>query len=248
MHMDLPMSKVFYRPVEAAIRWAGLLRHLPMILARISSPRNLPASLNCPRWNECRLYSERIYDGILNGELPYGKNGITLNDPELLSSPELTIRHVDLKRWMRAHYPEHRPGFLFSRTERIAHPFITLETGQALLVERLALQASLEQARRQLLVLQEQNDSLLKQADVLSASQQPAVSERAETTYLNIIGGMLELILGQSPSGTPYSSFKTQEAVVTALVAHHSGAMGIAERTLNGKFATARRRLHSATL
>ncbi|MEF2182547.1 hypothetical protein ABL988_32985, partial [Pseudomonas aeruginosa] len=84
----------------------------------------LPRSLNCPRWNECRLHSERIYDGILNGELPYGKNGITLNDPNLLNSLDLTVRHVDLKRWMRTHYPEHRPGFLFSRGERMAHPFI----------------------------------------------------------------------------------------------------------------------------
>src|SRR3546814_15461747 len=68
------------------------------------------------------------YDGILNGELPYGKNGITLNDPKLLNSLDLTVRHVDLKRWMRTHYPEHRPGFLFSRGERMAHPFITMET------------------------------------------------------------------------------------------------------------------------
>ena len=61
MHKDIPTSKVFYRPIEAAIRWAGLLRYLPMILAAIASPRFLPPSLNCPRWNECRLYSERIY-------------------------------------------------------------------------------------------------------------------------------------------------------------------------------------------
>jgi hypothetical protein len=70
MHKDIPTSKVFYRPIEAAIRWAGLLRYLPMILAAIASPRFLPPSLNCPRWNECRLYSERIYDGILNGSCP----------------------------------------------------------------------------------------------------------------------------------------------------------------------------------
>ena len=74
------------------------------------------------------------------------------------------------------------------------------------------------------------------------------MSDRAEATYLNIIGGMLELMLGQSPSGASYSSFKTQEAVVSALVAHYGNAMGIAERTLNGKFATARRRLRSASL
>ena len=105
MHKDISTSKVFYRPIEAAIRWAGLLRYLPMILAAIASPRFLPPSLNCPRWNECRLYSERIYDGILNGDLPYGTDGITLNDPKLLQSPDLTVRHVDLKRWMRTHYP-----------------------------------------------------------------------------------------------------------------------------------------------
>ena len=188
MHKDIPTSKVFYRPIEAAIRWAGLLRYLPMILAAIASPRFLPPSLNCPRWNECRLYSERIYDGILNGDLPYGTDGITLNDPKLLQSPDLTVRHVDLKRWMRTHYPEHRPGFLFSRGERMAHPFITMETGQAILVERLALQAALEQARREMRELQEQHDTLLKQSSVLLASKQCEISERAETTYLNIIG------------------------------------------------------------
>jgi hypothetical protein len=150
MHKDIPTSKVFYRPIEAAIRWAGLLRYLPMILAAIASPRFLPPSLNCPRWNECRLYSERIYDGILNGELPYGRTASRSMTPKLLQSPDLTVRHVDLKRWMRNHYPEHRPGFLFSRGERMAHPFITLETGQAILVERLALQAALEHAKRQM--------------------------------------------------------------------------------------------------
>ena len=204
--------------------------------------------LDCPRWNECRLYSERIYDGILNSELPFGKDGITINDPELVSSPDLTVRHVDLKRWMRQHYPEQRPCFLFSRSERIAHPFITLETGQAMLVERLALKSALEQSKRQLRELQDKHDALLKQSKIIPACAQYPISDRAEATYLNIIGSMLDLMLGQSPSGVPYSSFKTQEAVVSALVAHHSGAMGIAERTLNGKFATARRRLRSATV
>ncbi|WP_372387499.1 hypothetical protein [Xanthomonas axonopodis] len=245
---DAPTSKVFYRPIEASIRWAGLLRYEQVILASISSPRNLPLSLDCPRWGELRLYTERIYDGILNGELPFGRDGITTHDNELIDSLSLTVRHVDLKRWMRQHYPEQRPGFLFSRSERIVHPFISLETGQAMLVEQLALKSALQQSKRQLRELEEKHDALLKQAIAIPACAQCPISDRAEATYLNIIGGMLELMLGQSPAGTPYSSFKTQEAVVSALVAHHSDVMGIAERTLNGKFATARRRLHSATL
>jgi hypothetical protein len=46
--------------------------------------------------------------------------------------------------------------------------------------------------------LQEQRDTLLKQSTALLASKQCEISERAETTYLNIIGGMLTLMLGQS--------------------------------------------------
>ena len=245
---DAPTSKVFYRPLEASIRWAGLLRYEQVILASVSSPMDLPQSLDCPRLGELRLYTDRIYDGILNGELPFGQHGITTRDTALIESPDLTVRHVDLKRWMRQHYPEQRPGFLFSRSERIIHPFISLETGQAMLVERQGLKSALEQTKRQLRELQDKHDALLKQSTVISACAQCPISDRAEATYLNIIGGMLELMLGQSPSGMPYSSFKTQEAVVSALVAHHHGVMGIAERTLNGKFATARRRLHSATL
>ncbi|WP_234265487.1 hypothetical protein [Hydrogenophaga sp. NFH-34] len=245
---DAQTSKVFYHPIEASIRWAGLLRYEQVILASASSPRNLPQSLDCPRWGELRLYTERIYDGILNGELPFGRDGITTRDTALIDSPHLTVRHVDLKRWMHQHYPEQRPGFLFSRTERLAHPFITLEIGQAMLVERLAMKSALDQSKRRIRDLQEKHEALLKQSTVIPACAQCPISDRAEATYLNIIGGMLELMLGQSPSGKSYSSFKTQEAVVSALVAHHSGVMGIAERTLNGKFATARRRLHSATL
>ena len=58
---------------------------------------------------------------------------------------------------------------------------------------------------------------------------------------------MLTLMLGQSPSGIPYSSFKTQEALVSALVANYGGTMGITERTLNGKFANARKNVRSGT-
>ena len=204
-------------------------------------------TLDFPGWTELRLCTERIYDAIFNGELPYGCNGITQNDKVLWDSPDLTIRHVDLKRWMRDQYPEQRPAFLFSRRERIAHPIITLETGQAMLVERKALKAELKQCRRQLEMLQKQHHVLSNQIEVTPACNKYSITNRAESTYQHIIGGMLDLMLGQSPAGTPYSCFKTQEAIVSALIAHHDGVMGITERTLNGKFAQARRRMRSLT-
>lgn len=246
MHKDPPLAKVFYRPIEAAIRWAGLLRYKQQILSSITSPRDLPWTLDCPRWDELRLCAARIYDAIVNRELPFGLNGVTSNENALIDSPDLTIRHVDLKRWMQKHYPEHRPPFLFSRSERIAHPVITLQTAEALLIERQALKAELEQCRRELLELQHRHKGLLKQSALIPACNQCPITDRAEATYLHIVGGMLELMLGHSPSGVPYSSFRTQEAIVSAMVAYYGRAMGITERTLHGKFATAKRKLRDA--
>ncbi|RMX06828.1 hypothetical protein E6C76_12280 [Pseudothauera nasutitermitis] len=247
MHDSPPIAKVYYRPIEAAIRWAGLLKYKKYIIGLITSPPSMPETVDCPRWTELRLCNERIYDAIFNGELPYGHLGITRSDEALWDSPDLTIRHVDLKRWMTHHYPEQRPGFLFSRAERISHPTITLETGQALLVERQALKAELAQCRQQLQTLREAHQNLLKQSETIPACHECPITDRAESTYQHIIGGMLDLMLSQSPAGTPYSSFKSQEAIVTALVANHGGIMGIAERTLNGKFAQSRRKLRAAT-
>ena len=68
---------------------------------------------------------------------------------------------------------------------------------------------------------------------------------RSETTYLNIIGGLLTLLLGKSPSGTAYSSFRSMDAVVSALLAHHEGRPGLSERTLWSKLAQARRHLET---
>ncbi|AZU14266.1 protein kinase [Xanthomonas phaseoli pv. phaseoli] len=245
MHEGVPISKVFYHPIEAAIRWAGLLKHQRAILTQIISPRSLPHTLDFPRWTELRLYTERLYDAIFHHELPYGINGITVEDEDLWDSPELTIRHVDLKQWMRHHYPEHRPAFLFSRSERMAHPTITLETGHALLIERQAMKAELQHYKRQLHILQEQYDEVLSHSARKCICNQCSITDRAESTYQNIIGGMLDVMLSRSPAGKPYSSFRTQEAIVSALVAHHGGLMGITERTLNGKFAQARRKIRS---
>ncbi len=114
---------------------------------------------------------------------------------------------------------------------------ITVESGHSLLIEREALKSQLEQCRRQLHGVQEQQ----KKQSPLNP-----LSDRAETTYLNIIGAMLTLMLGRTPSGAPYSSFNSQDAIISALTACHSNLMGITERTLQTKFAQARRRLQSS--
>ncbi|MFT4510348.1 hypothetical protein [Caballeronia sp. 15711] len=69
-----------------------------------------------------------------------------------------------------------------------------------------------------------------------------SLGRREETTYLNIVGGLLRLLLGKSPgSGKKYSSFATQDAVIDGLLAHFEGTPGISKRTLESKFAEANR-------
>lgn len=239
-------TKVFYRPIEAAIRWAGLLRHEARILRMVHGHDALPEHTNVPDWSQLRLNVERLRDALVNGDLPYGKNGITCDDTSLLDSPDLTVRHVDLKVWMIRFYPDQRPAFLFDAFERHLHPAISVEAVQALLMDREALRVQLADRLKAWDALQEEYQAL-SAAHAAMEKQGVALGPRSESTYLNIVGGLLTLLLGKSPSGMPYSSFLTQEAIISAMVAHHGNAMGITERTLQAKFALARRNLQSTT-
>ena len=232
-------SRILYRPIEAAIRWSCLTRHEPYLLEALKG-RRLPEPGEFPQWPTLRRNAERIYDGILNKELRIAINGIAVSrgvsaDPD---DPNLTIRHVDLKEWMSRFYPSHRPPFLFSRLERKAIVGISREAVQALLLEREGLRLRAKQVEESIKKLREQ----LRTLEQFSGSG-ATLSPRSETTYLHILGGLLTLLLGSSPSGQRYSSFESQEAVISALIAHHGERLGIAERTLQAKFASARRAL-----
>lgn len=80
-------------------------------------------------------------------------------------------------------------------------------------------------------------------------SEDKPLASRAETTYLNIIGGLLALMLGKSPAGKPQSVFNDQTAIISALLAHYGEGseqktkQGITKRTLEEKFAAANRSL-----
>jgi hypothetical protein len=166
-----------------------------------------------------------------------------------MDDPSLTVRHVDLKAWMAHYYPGEKPAFLFDEIERALHPAISLDTVGALLAEREAIKARLAEHLGVHETLRAEHEALLKtHADYTAdAERANTPGPRSESTYLNIVGGLLTLLLGKSPSGMPYSSFLTQEAIISAMVAHHGNAMGITERTLQAKFALARRNLQSTT-
>jgi hypothetical protein len=74
-----------------------------------------------------------------------------------------------------------------------------------------------------------------------SSSNDRPLGRREETTLLNIAGGLLGLLLGKSPGGKPHSVFKSQAAIIDALVATYPGRPGMSKRTLEEKLALARR-------
>jgi len=67
------------------------------------------------------------------------------------------------------------------------------------------------------------------------------IGERERTALLNIIGGLLGLLLDKAPSGKKYSVFESQEAVVSALLAHHESKPGMSKSNLEHKFPEAKR-------
>lgn|GEM_PF-5749014 len=67
------------------------------------------------------------------------------------------------------------------------------------------------------------------------------IAARAETTYQNIIGGLVFLMLGKTPAGRPQSVYETQTAIIEALLAQFEGKPGISRRTLEEKLSQARR-------
>lgn len=73
-----------------------------------------------------------------------------------------------------------------------------------------------------------------------------AISPRERETFLNIAGGLLGLLLERSPGGKPQSLFETQSAIIDALLVRHEGKPGITKRTLEDKFAQAKRNLTSS--
>jgi hypothetical protein len=102
----------------------------------------------------------------------------------------------------------------------------------------LDLQAELERAKAQLKAVSDERDSLAAMVERMRAP-----GDRAETTYRNIIGGLLALLVGKSESGRPNSVFTTQSAIIEALRYRYPTKPGLSKRTLEDKLPEARKSL-----
>lgn len=238
-----PQSKTFYRPIDAALRWCNLIRYEAQIVqAALSRPEEL-ASL-FPQWPCLHAATEKIYDAIRNGELTYGCLGISVPTGSYVEPYQLTIRHSDLRQWMRIFYPDQKPSFLFG-SGRDTHEKVSIGTFLALQADRDTLLRELDKLQHHLQdILVDLQAIGLERDDLKSmVKTHGQLSERSELTYQNIIGALLQLFLDQSPAGKPLSVFKNQAAIVDAVIARHKDIPGLSKRTLDEKFAAANRSL-----
>ena len=234
------LQRPFYRPVEAALRWCNLTQHEGMIIQSLGDDQ-IPKTGQFPQWPCLQANTEMILDAILHGEIPYGRDGKTVPVGEQVAVARRTVRHTDLRAWMAQHHPGSKPAFLFDEIERNAHAAINADSFRVLQSDRDATRTELEQARKWGNAIVGERDALLGERDSLRemVDKMAVPGERAEATYLTIIGALVELVRA------PRSGRDSDAAVIRELIENYSDKPGISKTTLETKFADARRRLHS---
>lgn len=240
-YQENPHAKLFYRPIEAALRWCNLTHHEVQIdQAAWYCPGRLVALF--PQWPCLHTNTERIFDAIRNRELPYGCLGVSVPMGTEVDPILLTIRHADLRSWMASYYPDQKPDFLFGGADS-SRETVSLGAYFALQADRDALLLEVKSLQHlyQDLLADLQAVGLERESLALLVKSHGQVSERSELTYLQIIGAMLNVILDKSPSGKPFSVFKNQAAFVDIVTAYFGDYPGISKRTLDQKFAAANR-------
>ncbi len=248
------LQKPYYSPVEAALRWCGLIAHESEILAACTNnPQVVPVS-KFPQWPCLRANAEKIFDALINGEMPKGRDGKSVPHEDHVAPARITVRHTELKKWMAEHYPDQRPPFLFDETERSTHSAINADTFRSLQADRDALKARLDKAVEVYRAQKQELDTVSAERDELRAKATNAPSGGESVTerenLLKMLGGMALLIAeksgryqrGDSPNASAIAS------AVAELIEHLPSAnnYGLSDRNIRSKLPEAIRLLVDA--
>ena len=240
------IEKLFYSPIEAAIRWCDLIAHEAQIL---ESTWDSPGQIihGFPQWPCLHINTEKILDAIRNHELPYGALGTTVAPGTPVDIKLLTVRHSDLKRWMFHYHPDQRPTFLFSpvAADQVAIHYSTYLILQA---DRDALRVQLKATKKHLqMLIDELKAAGLERENLrMFAENKEQISNQSKASYLNVIGALVNTILGSSSTGRKHSIFDSQASIVDSITAYYDGVPGLSKRSLDEKFAAAKRSLAQA--
>ena len=247
-----------YMPIEAAIRWCGLLEHEDGILnitlrrepvqghyTELHAPEHklgIPLPEEFPQWPCLRARTLEIVRAIKSGELrARGAEDRSHHFPPGLHR----VWHSDLLEWMETHHPNERPAFLYSDVRAALARQEEMEKALAKLEEeREKALAKLEEVTRELEEVTRERDALREEVKSLQASLEKSAppNERSRTTYLNIIGALLKLMLSETPEGKP-QSFENQAEIISAMLTHYGHVKGLGDSNIQKIMAEANKTL-----
>ncbi|WP_419709609.1 hypothetical protein [Pseudomonas sp. NFX224] len=237
----------FYHPLDAAILWSDLEPYEAEIVqtALTSSARLITLF---PQWPFLHTYAERIYDAISCHELPATYLGHPIVSSIHAERAFFTIRHTDLRIWIARYFPDEKPSFLF-RTENEHSQCVSLGAHLAQEAEVQSSKRVIEELRQKVASLNRELVEKTRQCDVLSgrAQDQDLPTESSKAVFLMIIGALLDCALGCSLNGRVQSIYRNQSAIVEAILCRFPSFPGLSKRTLDRKFAEARRHLSQAS-
>lgn len=225
-----------YQVPVAALLWCGVPAH--QIQGHLDkSTEKIRGVFSNPYIPCLEVKCRVLHNMIESGVLPVCREkGVVVDDH--VAPERRHIRRQDLKAWIAKEFPDDKPSFLFDEIERKTHSSINKDV-------YLALQADRDALKAKVISLNKKNEELLTESKALKSCMErmttapKEVGDREESTYLNIIGGLLALMLGKSPSGVKQSVYISQAAIISALLGHYAHKAGISPRTLDSKFADA---------
>lgn len=239
----------YYAVPVAAMLWCGVPAEDVEDELKGSTPHpNIRGALRHPYIPCLEPRCRVLHDAIDRGTLACSReNGKAVSPGDHVAPERRHVSRDDLKAWAIKEFPGEKPAFLFDEIERASHPAISADSYRALLAERDTHKRRAENHSDDVRRLVEERDAIASERDSLRAmiDKKSPPGGRAETTYLNIIGGLLGLLIGKSPAGNPQSVFESQASIISAMLAHHSGKPGISDTTLQAKFAEAKRSIQS---
>lgn len=191
---------------------------------------------------KCRAIQKAIVAGVL----PVSReNGQVVTEHVAPLRRHISRQH--LKEWIAKEFPSSKPAFLFDEIERKTHTSINATSFQALQADLDASHSEIEKNKKLVKKLSNERDALYGENESLKAiiEKNNAPAPRSETTYLNIIGGLLYLMRSKSPGGQAHSIYESQASIISALLTYFPDKSGIATRTLEEKFADANQSIQS---
>lgn len=238
--------KSYFHPIDAAILWCDLAEHAAEIL-QVEISHSGELLKHFPQWPCLHHHVERLYDAIASGELPATFLGGPITPNDHAERVYWSVRRTDLRAWSAFNHPEDKPKFLFPNdSDHLKCVDLNVY---------LAVQAERDFYAREFAKMHQAYNSLVEEVASFKRQERDFVaqldavgpaSEASSSVHHTIIGALLAVMLEKSKSGQSRSIYKTQAAVVDAVTTLFPGTAGLSKRTLDRKFAQARRAFSQA--